>query len=57
MADIFTPRKPAAASAGYAVMVWIHGGSYSTGTAPNATGIVDWSGDVVWVGVNYRMNV
>lgn len=58
--DIYTPRappSPGANATGYAVMVWLHGGSYSTGAPQNATGFVELAGDVVWVGVNYRLNV
>ena len=38
-------------------MIWLHGGSYSTGSPQNASLFVELSQKVVWVGVNYRLNV
>ena len=41
-ANIIGPRKPpAAGNGGYPVVVWIHGGSYQTGSPQNATGLVE----------------
>ena len=43
---------------GYPVMVWIHGGGYRTGQPQNASTFVEFSqGNVVWVAINYRLNV
>ena len=62
--DIYSPRAPPKDPAGYPVVVWLHGGAYSEGSPQNATFLVDLAaGDgggaqgVVWVGVNYRLNV
>ena len=55
--DVYAPRNATNAS----VLVWIHGGSYSTGSAPNGTMLVALSvvrqTPIVFVGVNYRLNV
>eukprot|EP00729_Bicosta_minor_P011819 gene11819-30337_t len=65
--NVFAPRMlPPASSPGrvansdmYAVVIYIHGGSYMTGTGGqhNASTIVELSGDVIWVAINYRLNV
>ena len=55
--DIWSPSAPSADGAGYPVMIWLHGGSYSTGSPQNASLFVELSQKVVWVGVNYRLNV
>ena len=34
--DIWSPSAPSADGAGYPVMIWLHGGSYSTGSPQNA---------------------
>lgn len=38
------------------MVIYIHGGSYTTGTGGqhNASTIVELSGDVIWVAINYR---
>lgn len=55
--NVDASRAPSKDPAGHTVMVWIHGGSYSTGAPQNATNIVELAGDIVWVGINSRMNV
>ena len=59
--DVFMPRTPPPSPSGYPVMIWLHGGSFATGSAQNASSFVELSRQltrpVVWVGVNYRLNV
>ena len=53
--DIYTPKptlpRP---TGGFPVVVWLHGGSYSTGSPQNASMLVELTQNIVWVGVNYR---
>ena len=51
--DIYTPKRQSP-TGGYPVIIWLHGGSYSTGSPQNASMLVELTQDVVWVGVNYR---
>merc|ERR1711998_654514 len=39
-------------------MVWIHGGGYATGSgrSMNATAVLEFSPDTVWVFIEYRLN-
>jgi para-nitrobenzyl esterase len=54
--NIYAPRTPPPAGhTGYPTVVWIHGGSYETGGPQNASGIVELAGDIIFVGINYRM--
>eukprot|EP00912_Choanoflagellata_sp_UC4_P000954 UC4_evm1s590 len=38
-------------------MVYIHGGGYMNGAPQNASSIVDFAGDIIYVMVNYRLNI
>jgi para-nitrobenzyl esterase len=53
--NVYAPRNPTSSGSGHPVVVWIHGGSYQNGSPQNASGLVDLAGDIVFVGVNYRM--
>eukprot|EP01050_Picozoa_sp_SAG11_P015048 SAG11_NODE_1915_length_4071_cov_6.184197_1_plen_570_part_00 len=53
--NVQAPRTPPNKTKSFAVVVWIHGGSYETGSPQNFTGLVEMAGDVIVVGVNYRM--
>lgn len=49
--DIYTPAAaPPHQQRGYPVVIWLHGGSYSTGSPQNASMLVELTQDVVWVG-------
>ena len=52
--NVQAPRAPNS-SKPYPVVVWIHGGGYETGSAQNFSGLVELAGDVIVVGVAYRM--
>jgi hypothetical protein len=57
--NVFSPRMPSPDKRGYPVVLWIHGGGYSSGDMSQANGTywVDTFGDVVYVSTNYRLNV
>lgn len=62
--NVWAPSKPPLpGSAGYAVVVWIHGGGFESGGSGaawghNGTQHVEASGgDIIWVTVNYRLNI
>ena len=49
--DIYTPAAaPPQQQRAYPVVIWLHGGSYSTGSPQNASMLVELTQDVVWVG-------
>ena len=60
--NVFAPRQPpAAGEKGYPVVVWIHGGGYSGGATLGLNGTAQVEtisrGDIIWVTVNYRLNI
>ncbi len=57
--NVVVPADPVGPAAGLPVMVWIHGGGYSTGSSQTYAGDGDGfvgSGRVVFVGMNYRLS-
>ncbi|MGW5861604.1 carboxylesterase/lipase family protein [Streptomyces sp. NPDC055239] len=56
--DVWTP-DPSRSTTGLPVMVWIHGGGYATGagSAPAHEGSAFARDGVVYVAINYRLNV
>ena len=59
--NVFTPPLPVAPqpSPKWAVMVYVHGGCWKSGSASmyDATGIVEYDGDVIVVTTNYRLSI
>eukprot|EP01052_Picozoa_sp_SAG31_P012827 SAG31_NODE_759_length_12288_cov_5.890475_3_plen_165_part_00 len=56
--NVFAPRRPRSSLA--PVLVWIHGGAYSGGSTHGFDGtphVEAANGDLVWVTIEYRLNV
>ena len=55
--DVYFPAAKSPDGNGWPVVVWMHGGAYSIGGAPDGTTDVQLMGNIVFVAVQYRMNV
>ena len=59
--NVYAPRNPPPAGEKYPVVVWIHGGGYSGGATIGLNGTTQVEtiskGDIIWVTVNYRLNI
>jgi acetylcholinesterase len=58
--NIFAPNSPSADASGRAVMIWIYGGTFSSGSSANPTfdgRVLAAYGDVILVSINYRVGV
>eukprot|EP01084_Bolivina_argentea_P032692 60517_1 len=59
--NVFTPPDAEYMTTDYTVLLWIHGGSFESGSSGgfvyDATNFVDFIGDIIVVSINYRLGI